>query len=79
MANQELSFDITKLGNQQEKQQYIVSRVGDGGLKAITISVTSNGTPYNITDLTPIFGVKPDGERIIDTTGGIVLNAKEVF
>ena len=77
MANQELSFDITKLGNQQEKQQYIVSRVGDGGLKAITISVTSNGTPYNITDLTPIFeGVKPDGERIIDTTGGIVLNAK---
>ena len=79
MANQELSFDITKLGNQQEKQQYIVSRVGDGGLKAITISVTSNGTPYNITDLTPIFEGKPDGERIIDTTGGIVLNAKEVF
>ena len=35
MANQELSFDITKLGNQQEKQQYIVSRVGDGGLKLL--------------------------------------------
>ena len=28
MANQELTFDITKLGTQQEKQQYIVSRVG---------------------------------------------------
>ena len=77
MANQELTFDITKLGTQQEKQQYIVSRVGDGGLKAITISVTSNGTPYNITDLEPIFeGIKPDGEHIIDTTGGTVLDPK---
>ena len=77
MANQELTFDITKLDTQQEKQQYIVSRVGDGGLKAITISVTSNGTPYNITDLEPIFeGIKPDGEHIIDTTGGTVLDPK---
>lgn len=77
MANQDLFFDITKQGNQQEKQQYIVSRVGDGGLKAITITVWSNGRPYNLTDLTPVFeGVKPDGEKIIDTTGGIVLDPR---
>lgn len=77
MSNQDLFFDITKQGTQQEKQQYIISRVGDGGLKAITISVYSNGRPYNLTDLTPVFeGVKPDGERIIDTTGGLVLDPR---
>jgi hypothetical protein len=77
MANQDLFFDITKQGTEQEKQQYIVSRVGDGGLKAITITVWSNGRPYNLTDLTPVFeGVKPDGEKIIDTTGGIVLDPR---
>lgn len=77
MANQDLFFDITKQGTEQEKQQYIVSRVGDGGLKAITITVWSNGRPYNLTGLTPVFeGVKPDGERIIDTTGGIVLDPR---
>ena len=64
MANQDLFFDITKQGTEQEKQQYIISRVG-------------NGRPYNITDLTPVFeGVKPDGERIIDTTGGLVLDPR---
>ncbi|MDU6596661.1 MAG: phage baseplate upper protein, partial [Veillonella sp.] len=77
MANQDLFFDITKLGTEQEQQQYIVSRVGDGGLKAITITVYSNGRPYNLTGLTPVFeGVKPDGERIIDTNGGLVLDAR---
>ncbi|WP_218696830.1 phage baseplate upper protein [Mammaliicoccus sciuri] len=77
MANQDLFFDITKQGTEQEKQQYIISRVGDGGLKAITITVWSNGRPYNLTDLTPVFeGVKPDGEKIIDTTGGIVLDPR---
>lgn len=77
MANQDLFFDITKQGTEQEKQQYIISRVGDGGLKAITITVWSNGKPYNLTDLTPVFeGVKPDGEKIIDTTGGIVLDPR---
>ena len=34
MANQDLFFDITKQGTEQEKQQYIISRVGDGGLKS---------------------------------------------
>lgn len=77
MSNQDLFFDITKQGTEQEKQQYIISRVGDGGLKAITITVWSNGRPYNLTDLTPVFeGVKPDGEKIIDTTGGIVLDPR---
>lgn len=77
MANQDLFFDITKLGTEQEQQQYIISRVGDGGLKAITITVYSNGRPYNLTGLTPVFeGVKPDGERIIDTNGGLVLDAR---
>ena len=66
MANQDLFFDITKQGTEQEKQQYIISRVGDGGLKAITITVYSNGRPYNITDLTPVFeGVKPDGSVLL--------------
>ena len=54
MANQELSFDITKLGNQQESNNILLVGLETEGLKAITISVTSNGTPYNITDLTPI-------------------------
>lgn len=77
MANQDLFFDITKEGVEQEKQQYIISRVGDGGLKAITITVHSNGRPYNLTGLTPVFeGVKPDGEKIIDTTGAIVLDPR---
>lgn len=78
MANQDLFFDITKQGSEQEKQQYLITRVGDGGLKTVTITVWSNGYPYNLTGLTPVFeGVKPDGERIIDTTGAIVLDPKK--
>lgn len=77
MANQDLFFDITKLGIEQEKQQYIVTRVGDGGLKAVTITVVSNGTPYNLTGLTPVFeGVKPDGTKIIDSSGFVVLDPR---
>lgn len=75
MANQDLFYDITKQGTEQEKQQHLISRVGDGGLKTVTVTVWSNGTPYNITGLTPVFeGVKPDGQRIIDTRGAIVLD-----
>nr|DAZ23503.1 MAG TPA: distal tail protein [Caudoviricetes sp.] len=77
MANQDLFYDITKQGTQQEKQQYLITRVGDGGLKTVTIVVWSNGYPYNLTGLTPVFeGVKPDGTKIIDTKGAIVLDAK---
>ncbi|HDV6056167.1 TPA: BppU family phage baseplate upper protein, partial [Staphylococcus pseudintermedius] len=76
MANQDLMFDITKQGVEQEKQQYIISRVGDGGLKAVTVKVLSNGTPYNLMGLTPVFeGVKSDDTRIIDTQGATVLDA----
>ncbi|EIE3871441.1 phage baseplate upper protein [Staphylococcus pseudintermedius] len=76
MANQDLMFDITKQSVEQEKQQYIISRVGDGGLKAVTVKVLSNGTPYNLTGLTPVFeGVKSDDTRIIDTQGATVLDA----
>lgn len=76
MANQDLFYDITKQGTEQEKQQHLISRVGDGGLKTVTVTVWSNGTPYNITGLTPVFeGVKPDGQRIIDTRGAIVLDS----
>ncbi|ELJ9288542.1 phage baseplate upper protein [Staphylococcus coagulans] len=75
MANQDLFYDITKQGTNQEKQQYLVTRVGDGGLKTVTVTVWSNGTPYNLHGLTPVFeGVKPDGEKIIDTRGAIVLD-----
>lgn len=45
MANQDLFYDITKQGTSQEKQQYLVTRVGDGGLKTVTVTVWSNGTP----------------------------------
>ncbi|HDT6637406.1 TPA: BppU family phage baseplate upper protein [Staphylococcus aureus] len=75
MANQDLFYDITKQGTSQEKQQYLVTRVGDGGLKTVTVTVWSNGTPYNLHGLTPVFeGIKPDGEKIIDTRGAIVLD-----
>ncbi|MCU5745912.1 BppU family phage baseplate upper protein [Staphylococcus sp. SQ8-PEA] len=75
MVNQDLFYDITKQGTLQEKQQYLVTRVGDGGLKTVTVTVWSNGTPYNLNGLTPVFeGVKSDGEKIIDTRGAIVLD-----
>ncbi|PWZ97276.1 phage head protein, partial [Staphylococcus pseudintermedius] len=35
MANQDLFYDITKQGTEQEKQQHLISRVGDGGLKTV--------------------------------------------
>ena len=43
----------------------------------MTVSVISNGTPYDLTGKTVSFeGLKPDGTHIIDTNGGIVLNAQ---
>ncbi|HBO5952170.1 TPA: BppU family phage baseplate upper protein, partial [Pseudomonas aeruginosa] len=77
MANQDLVFDISKAHLEQINQQLIIGRVGDGGLKAVTVSVISNGTPYDLTGKTVSFeGLKPDGTHIIDTNGGIVLNAQ---
>ena len=75
MANQELVFDITKSPQLQPKQQAIYGRVGDGGLKGVTIKVTSNNEDYNLTGMHPIFeGVKPDGTKIIDTNGGTIID-----
>lgn len=75
MANQDLYFDITKTGIEQERQQYIINRVGDGGLKTVTVHVLSNGRPYNLTGLNPIFeGLKPDSTKIIDAHGAIILD-----
>ena len=75
MANQDLFFDITKVPELQVKQQAIYGRVGDGGLKATTVKLVSNGPDYDLTGLTPVFeGVKPDGTHIIDTTGGTILD-----
>ncbi|MCY8842474.1 phage baseplate upper protein [Bacillus atrophaeus] len=77
MANQDLVFDISKVHLEQINQQLIIGRVGDGGLKAVTVSVMSNGTPYDLTGKTVSFeGLKPDGTHIIDANGGIVLNAQ---
>lgn len=75
MANQDLIFDITKVPQLQPKQQAIYGRVGDGGLKGVTVKVFSSNSDYNITGLNPVFeGVKPDGTRIIDNSGGTVLD-----
>ncbi|EPM7558103.1 phage baseplate upper protein [Enterococcus faecium] len=75
MANQDLFFDITKAPQLQPKQQAIYGRVGDGGLKGVTVKLFSNGYDYDITGLNPVFeGVKPDGTRIIDNSGGTVLD-----
>lgn len=75
MANQDLVYDITKVPELQVKQQTLYARVGDGGLKAVTVRVLSNQADYNLTGLEPRFeGVKADGTRIIDQNGGIVLD-----
>ncbi|MDV0431351.1 phage baseplate upper protein [Lactiplantibacillus plantarum] len=78
MANQDLVYDITKVPNLQRSQEAIYGRVGDGGLKAITVKVLSNQTDYNLTGLTPRFeGVKADGTVIIDSSGGTILEPQE--
>lgn len=75
MANQELVYEITKQQNLQPAQQAIYARVGDGGLKIVTVQLKSNNYPYDLTGKNVAFeGVKPDGTRIIDTSGGIVLD-----
>lgn len=55
MANQDLFFDITKQFEDQANQQLVVGRVGDGALKAVTVTLVSNGTRYNIEGLSVIF------------------------
>lgn len=75
MANQDLVFDITKNLALQIPQQQLWGRVGDGGLKAVTVLVRQNNGNYNLTGLTPIFeGVKSDDTHIIDNAGGVLLD-----
>ncbi|TLQ03656.1 phage baseplate upper protein [Pediococcus stilesii] len=75
MANQDLVYDITKVPDLQVEQQAIYGRVGDGGLKAVTVKVLSNRYDYDLTGLSVRFeGVKPDGTHIIDANGGTVLD-----
>ncbi|WGF86025.1 phage baseplate upper protein [Lactiplantibacillus plantarum] len=75
MANQELVYDITKQPNLQPAQQAIYARVGDGGLKTVTVKLNANNYPYDLTGKHVNFeGVKADSTRIIDTSGGIVLD-----
>ncbi|RDG24832.1 phage baseplate upper protein [Lactiplantibacillus plantarum] len=75
MANQELVYDITKQPNLQPAQQAIYARVGDGGLKTVTVQLNANNYPYDLTGKNVNFeGVKADGTRIIDTSGGTVLD-----
>lgn len=75
MANQELVYDITKQPNLQPAQQAIYARVGDGGLKTVTVKLNANNYPYDLTGKHVNFeGVKADSTRIIDTSSGIVLD-----
>lgn len=78
MANQELFFEITKQEQLQIPQQYVTGRLGDGGLKAVTVKVLSNGVPYDLTGLAGKFlGLKPDGKRVIDDSGFLILDAHQ--
>lgn len=75
MANQDLVYDITKVPDKQVTQEAIYARVGDGGLKAVTTKLISNGGDYNLTGINVVFeGVKADDTHIIDKNGGIVLD-----
>lgn len=78
MANQELVFEITKQKELQKPQQYVTGRVGDGGLKAVTVKVLSNQLPYDLTGLSGKFlGMKPDDNRIIDDSGFTIVDAHQ--
>lgn len=75
MANQDLVYDITKVPDNQVTKQAIYARVGDGGLKAVTVKLVSNGGNYDLTGINVVFeGVKADDTHIIDNNGGTVLD-----
>ncbi|KAA8718827.1 phage baseplate upper protein [Lactococcus garvieae subsp. garvieae] len=78
MANQELCFEITKQEQLQLPQQFVTGRLGEGGLKAVTVKVLSNQLPYDLTGLSGKFlGMKADGNRIIDDSGFLILDAHQ--
>lgn len=71
----DLYFDLNKKQTEQPSQQLITARVGDGGLRAITVKVTENGMDKNISGMTPIFeGLSADGHHIIDKGNSLVLD-----
>lgn len=74
MANQILRFDVTK---QRELQipQTVIGRVGDGGLKAVTLYLEGDGMPYNLTGINAVLEVyKPDGHHFVDASCSTVLD-----
>lgn len=71
----DLYFDLNKNQADQPSQQLITARVGDGGLRAITVKVTENGIDKNISGMNPIFdGLTADGHHIIDKGNSLVLD-----
>ncbi|MGK9299557.1 phage baseplate upper protein [Melissococcus plutonius] len=71
----DLYFDTNKNQTDQPSQQLITARVGDGGLRAITVKVTENGIDKNISGMTPAFeGFTSDGHHIIDDGNSLVLD-----
>lgn len=71
----DLYFDLNKNQTEQPSQQLITARVGDGGLRAITVKVTENGIDKNISGMTPVFeGLTADGHHIIDKGNSLVLD-----
>ena len=75
MANQDLVYDLTKVPELNKPQQCIYARVGDGGLKLVTVHLLSNGYDHNLTGLNVYFyGTKPDGTVIVDRQGGTILD-----
>ncbi|MCV2520668.1 phage baseplate upper protein, partial [Melissococcus plutonius] len=71
----DLYFDLNKNQADQPSQQLITARVGDGGLRAITVKVTENGIDKNISGMNPVFdGLTADGHHIIDKGNSLVLD-----
>ncbi|MGK9479638.1 phage baseplate upper protein [Melissococcus plutonius] len=71
----DLYFDLNKNQVEQPSQQLITARVGDGGLRAITVKVTENGIDKNISGMHPVFdGLTADGHHIIDKGNSLVLD-----
>lgn len=67
MANQVLRFDVTKQKELQVSQTLITGRVGDGGLKAVTLELLGGEQPYNLTGINIVLEVlKPDDHHIVD-------------
>lgn len=75
MANQVLRFDVTKQKELQVSQLLVTGRVGDGGLKAVTLELFGEQQPYNLTGINVVLDVlKPDDQHIIDEHCSTILD-----